>query len=72
MPFVSLSDAIRSHINNNDRKQLNNAPLRSSSSMYQTPLMAANQIQDTEIDVLVWGSSTWGIEKVTAKYKPTE
>jgi hypothetical protein len=70
MPFVSLSDAIRSHINNNDRKQLNNAPLRSSSSMYQTPLMAANQIQDTEIDVLVWGSSTWGIEKVTTEYKP--
>lgn len=72
MPFVSLSDAIRSHINNNDRKQLNNAPLRSSSSMYQMPLITANQIQDTEVNVLVWGSSTWGVEKVSSKYKPTE
>lgn len=72
MPFVSLSDAIRSHINNNDRKQLNNAPLRSSSSMYQIPLIAANQIQDTEVNVLIWGSSTWGVEKVSSKYKPTE
>jgi hypothetical protein len=72
MPFLSLSDAIKSHTQNNDRNRLNNAPLRSTTSLYQSPLIAANQNQDTEINVLVWGSSTWGIEKVTADYKPLD
>lgn len=72
MPFLSLSDAIKSHIRSNDRKQLNNAPLRSTTSVYQNPLIPANFIQDDEINVLVWGQSTWGIEKVTSKYKPED
>lgn len=63
MPFLSLSDAIKSHIRSNDRKQLNNAPLRSTTSVYQNPLIPANFIQDDEINVLVWGQSTWELKK---------
>ena len=34
--------------------------------------MSASSKIDTEINILVWGSSTWGIEKVTADYKPLD
>jgi hypothetical protein len=29
-------------------------------------------LRDEDQDVLTWGTSTWGVQKVTALYKPTD
>lgn len=72
MPFVSLSDAINKSFQKNDRSQQANAPLRSTTSFYRNPLIYNNDTIDEEVNVLKWGSSTWGVEKVTSQYKPTQ
>lgn len=68
--FLSLSDVIRKQIqdNNNNRDNL----LNPHSSLALTLSVAPSQRDrlDPEENVLTWGISKWGIEKVTSLEKP--
>lgn len=70
MPFQSLSNIIRGQVRDIEKKKVSSAPIRSASSNYLNPTFVAN-VNDTEEDnVMVWGNSVWGIQKVTSEYKP--
>lgn len=72
MAFKSLSKTIRTQVQELDKQKGTNAPLRSTVRNYLNPVFVVNNNEEYEPDVIVWGSSTWGVEKVTAEYKPNQ
>ena len=70
--FNSLSFIISEQIRFKDAVESNNVSLRSpvAQQMQMVNLTNTDTLQ-TE-DVLRWGYSNWGIERVTSQYKPKE
>ena len=68
--FLSLSDVIRSQIQDSNNKR--DSLLNVHSNLALTLNVAPSQRDrlDPESNVLTWGISKWGIEKVTSKEQP--
>lgn len=70
--FLSLQSVLSEKLNSQKVIQDNNISLRAPiSDQLQMPRIIENfNIQES--DVLRWGYSNWGIERVTSQYKPKE
>lgn len=70
--FNSLRFVISQHFRDQKIVEDNNISLRSPvAQQMQVVNTSKSDILQTE-DVLRWGYSNWGIQKVTAEYKPRE
>ena len=70
MAFKSLSAAINSRIVKAKSNMMASVKL-SSATMNNMGVVKANEgILSEDQNVLTWGNSTWGVEKVTSFYKP--
>lgn len=70
MAFKSLSSAINSRIVQAQKVSLSSVKLSSATMNNLGPMRANEKILSEEQNVLTWGTSIWGVEKVTAYYKP--
>jgi hypothetical protein len=70
--FLSLQSVLSEKLNSQKVIQDNNISFRAPiSDQLQMPRIVENfNIQES--DVLRWGYSNWGIERVTSQYKPRE
>jgi hypothetical protein len=70
--FLSLQSVLSEKLNSQKVIQDNNISLRAPiSDQLQMPRIIEN-FNVQESDVLRWGYSNWGIERVTSQYKPKE
>jgi len=72
MAFKSLSAVINTNILKAQAVQISNFKLSSSTAQHLGYVRTIGDLIDEDQDVLVWGKSTWGVQKVTALYKPTD
>ena len=68
--FKSLSSAIAAKMIEVQNKIQNTATVRTSTGIELGILNIGVEKFEEEKNVLRWGYSTWGIEKVTTEYKP--
>jgi hypothetical protein len=68
--FKSLSSAISSKMIEFQNKIQNAVTVRTSTGVELGLINIIDEKIEEEKDVLRWGYSTWGIEKVTTEYKP--
>lgn len=68
--FFSLSDVIRSHIQDSNFKRDNLLHVNSNLALTLNVAPSQRDRLDPEPNVLTWGISKWGIEKVTSKEQP--
>ena len=68
--FKSLSSAISSKMIEFQIKIQNAVTVRTSTGVELGLINIIDEKIEEEKDVLRWGYSTWGIEKVTTEYKP--
>jgi hypothetical protein len=68
--FKSLSSAISSKMIEFQNKIQNAVTVRTSTGVELGVINIIDEKIEEEKDVLRWGYSTWGIEKVTTEYKP--
>lgn len=72
MAFKSLSAVINTNIIKAQVAQTANYKISSSTALHLGVVTTIGDLRDEDQDVLIWGSSTWGVQKVTAFYKPTD
>jgi hypothetical protein len=70
MAFRSLSAVINTKIVQAQSAAMASIRLSSSTMNNMGAVRANEQILTEEQNVLTWGNSTWGVEKVTSFYKP--
>jgi hypothetical protein len=70
--FQSLSFVVNEQIRQNQVLLNNGISLRSVVSQQLQVVNTNKNNIINDIDVLRWGYSNWGIEKVTSEYKPQE
>jgi hypothetical protein len=70
MAFRSLSAVINTKIVQAQNAAMASIRLTSSTMNNMGAVRANEQILTEEQNVLTWGNSTWGVEKVTSFYKP--
>ena len=70
MAFRSLSAVINTKIVQAQNAAMATIRLSSSTMNNMGAVRANEQILTEEQNVLTWGNSTWGVEKVTSFYKP--
>jgi hypothetical protein len=70
MAFRSLSAVINTKIVQAQNAAMASIRLSSSTMNNMGAVRANEQILTEEQNVLTWGNSTWGVEKVTSFYKP--
>ena len=70
--FNSLSFIISEQIRFKDAVESNNVSLRSPVAQQMQMVNLTNTDTLQIEDVLRWGYSNWGLQKVTAEYKPRE
>ena len=70
--FQSLSFVVNEQIKQNRILLENGISLRSNVSQQLQVVNTNKNNIINDVDVLRWGSSNWGIEKVTSEYKPQE
>jgi hypothetical protein len=70
MAFKSLSAVINTNIVKAQAAQSAHYKLSSSTAQHLGYVRTIGDLRDEDQDVLTWGSSTWGVQKVTAFYKP--
>ena len=70
--FKSLSQVVNTAILQAQQHQASN--IKMSSEVRQTMGFGRNKfdVYDNDQNVLTWGKSTWGVEQVTAFYKPVK
>ena len=72
MAFKSLSAVINTNIAKAQASQMSNVKIGTPSAIQMGIVRSAGDLRDEDQDVLTWGTSTWGVQKVTALYKPTD
>jgi len=72
MAFKSLSAVINTSIIKAQAVQANHFKVSSSTAQHLGYVRTIGDLIDEDQDVLTWGSSTWGVQKVTIYYKPTD
>jgi hypothetical protein len=70
MAFRSLSAVINTKIVQAQNAAMASVKLSSATMNNMGAIRANEQILAEEQNVLTWGNSTWGVEKVTSFYKP--
>lgn len=70
--FQSLSAVINNQVLQTQARINDNASARSSVAVQNATAKVNNQEIEQEKDVLRWGFSIWGVQKVTSEYKPNE
>ena len=70
--FQSLSFVVNEQIKQNRILRENGISLRSNVSQQLQVVNTNKNNIINDVDVLRWGNSNWGIEKVTSEYKPQE
>jgi hypothetical protein len=70
--FRGLTEAIRAQIKEAQRETRNAVPAASPFAILFGNHEAERPESPNEDNVLRWGFSTWGVEMVTAEYKPNE
>jgi len=70
--FQSLSFVVNEQIKQNRILLENGISLRSNVSQQLQVVNTNKNNIINDVDVLRWGYSNWGIEKVTSEYKPQE
>jgi hypothetical protein len=70
--FQSLSFVINDQIRQNQIIINSGLSLRSNVSQQLQIINTNNTSNVNDLDVLRWGYANWGVEKVTADYKPQE
>ena len=70
--FQSLSFVVNEQIKQNRILLENGISLRSNVSQQLQVVNTNKNNIINDVDVLRWGNSNWGIEKVTSEYKPQE
>ena len=68
--FFSLSDVIRKQIQDSNNKRDNLLNPHSNIALTLDVAPSQRDRLDPEKNVLTWGNSKWGIEKVTSKEQP--
>lgn len=68
--FMSLSDVIRKQIQDSNSKRDNLLSPHSNLALTLNVAPSQRDRLDPENNVLTWGVSKWGIEKVTSKEQP--
>ena len=72
MAFKSLSSAINSRIVQAQSNMMSAVKISSATLNNMGAVKANEGILSEDQNVLTWGNSTWGVQKVTAFYKPTD
>lgn len=72
MAFKSLSAVINTNIAKAQSAQLAHIKLGTSTALQTGIVRTAGDLRDEDQDVLTWGTSTWGVQKVTSYYKPAD
>ncbi len=70
MAFKSLSAAINTRVVQAQNNMMSAVKISSSTMNNLGAVRANEQILAEEENVLTWGKSTWGVEKVTSSSKP--
>ena len=70
MAFRSLSAAINTRIVQAQNNAMSAIKISSATMNNMGAIRSNEQILTEEQNVLTWGISTWGLQKVTAFYKP--
>ncbi len=70
MAFKSLSAAINTRVVQAQNNMMSAVKISSSTMNNLGAVRANEQILAEEENVLTWGKSTWGVEKVTSYSKP--
>ena len=70
--FRSLSAAINVRIMQAQNDLMSNIKISSPTMTNMGPIRTNEQILNEDQNVLTWGISTWGLQKVTAFYKPVK
>ena len=70
MAFKSLSAVINTNIVKAQAAQAAHYKISSSTAQHLGYVRTIGDLRDEDQDVLTWGNSTWGVQKVTAFYKP--
>ena len=70
MAFRSLSAVINTKIVQAQQASMAAVKISSNTMNNMGAVRANEQILSEEENVLTWGNSTWGVEKVTSFYKP--
>ncbi len=68
--FLSLSDVIRKQIQDSNNKRDNLLSPNSNLALTLNVSPSQKDRFDPEVNVLTWGLSKWGTEKVTSKEQP--
>ena len=72
MAFKSLSAVINTNIAKAQVAQMGHIKLGTNTALQTGIVRTIGDLRDEDQDVLTWGTSTWGVQKVTASYKPTD
>jgi hypothetical protein len=70
MAFRSLSAVIASRINQSTREANYGVRLINSANISGNYGKVITSTDPEDENILTWGKSTWGVEKVTSLYKP--
>lgn len=70
--FKSLSQAINTAILQSQQSQQSRIKLSSDVRVTMGAGRLRPDLYDNDQNVLTWGNSVWGVEKVTAFYKPVK
>lgn len=70
--FKNLSSAINTRILQAQARAQSISKIRSSTGIESNVIKILPESFEDERDVLRWGFSTWGVEKVTSEYKPVK
>ena len=72
MSFKSLSQAINVAILQAQQSQTSNINMSTNTRTNLGYGKTKPDVYDNDQDVLTWGNSIWGVQKVTAFYKPVK
>ena len=72
MSFKSLSQAINVAILQAQQTQISNIKMSNNTRANLGYGKTKPDVYDNDQDVLTWGNSIWGVQKVTAFYKPVK
>lgn len=70
--FKNLSSAINTRILQAQARAQSISKIRSSTGIESNVIKILPESFEDERDILRWGFSTWGVEKVTSEYKPVK
>lgn len=70
--FKNLSSAINTRILQAQARAQSISKIRSSTGIETNVIKILPESFEDERDILRWGFSTWGVEKVTSEYKPVK